>query len=174
MNQNNNYFSLYGLPVSYDIDLSDLKTRYRELQKKLHPDNYASSSGSERSFSVQQTALVNDAYSTLKNPLLRAKYLLEINGVHLNDETNTIMDPEFLMQQMEMRESLESVKSIDDLDIISDKLDDQSIIIKKNLSNLFSQENVNFENIATEVRKFQFFSRLQEEVENLYAKYEDQ
>ncbi len=177
MYNKNNFFAVFGLAAQFDIDLSELTSRYRELQTKLHPDKFASSSGSEQAISVQQAAMINDAYNTLKSPLTRAKYLLELNGIVLNDETNTIMDPEFLMQQMELRESLASVKQASDpmahLDELSVMLDKQSNRLIDNLSQMFQPEEVDYKSIAAEVRKMQFYSRLHEEMENLYSRYEN-
>lgn len=176
MDQRNNYFSIFGLPIQFELDLSKLTERYRDLQKQLHPDKFASSSSSERTLSVQQAALINDAYAVLKSPLLRAKYLLELNGVALNEESNSIMDAEFLMQQMEMREALESVKTASDplgmLDQIADQIDVQLNELKSRITKLFAENNKNFDAIADEVRKWQFFSRLQIEIDEAYARYE--
>ena len=176
MSQQNNFFSLFGLPVQFELDLAELTSRYRNLQKQLHPDNFANSSSSERSLSVQQASMINDAYAVLKSPLLRVKYLLEINGVATNEESNSIMDPEFLMQQMEMRESLESVKVATDplgaLDEIADQIDDHTNKIKRHIRKLFMHEDKDFDAIADDARKWQFFSRLQVELDELYSRYE--
>jgi molecular chaperone HscB len=176
MSQQNNFFSLFGLRVQFELDLTELTNRYRNLQKQLHPDKFASGSGSERALSVQQAAMINDAYAVLKSPLLRAKYILELNDVPVNESSNSIMDPEFLMQQMEMRESLESVKTASDplgaLDSIVDQIDEQVNKLKAHLRKLFLHEKPNFEEIADDVRKWQFFSRLQVEADEMYSRYE--
>jgi len=176
MEQKRNFFTLFGLSQQFDVDLPELTERYRELQKQLHPDKFANASTSERTLSVQQASLVNDAYTVLKSPLLRVKYLLEINGIPLDDESNSIMDPEFLMQQMEMREALESVVSASDplaaLDKIADKIDEQNSQIKQGIRKLFLQDKVSYNKIADEVRKWQFFSRLHTQADELYARYE--
>ena len=103
-----NYFELFGLEPGFEVDLSAIAESYRELQRAVHPDRFASASDQERLLSVQQAAHVNEAYQTLKSPLLRARYLLELQGIALND-TDTTMDPMFLMEQMELRESLAGV-----------------------------------------------------------------
>lgn len=176
MEQQKNFFTLFGLPQQFDVNLSELTERYRALQKQFHPDKFANASASERTLSVQQASLVNDAYTVLKSPLLRVKYLLEINGVSLDEESNSIMDPDFLMQQMEMRETLESVATTSDplgaLDEIADKVDKQNNQIKKDIRSLFLEENICYEKIVEDVRKWQFFSRLQTQIDELYIRYE--
>jgi len=102
------YFDLFGLPVSYDVDDDRLKQRYRELQHTIHPDKYTSSSGQERRMSLQLTAHVNEAFQTLKNPLLRAGYMLGLHGMNPAAK-DVAMDPVFLGEQMELRERLSEI-----------------------------------------------------------------
>jgi molecular chaperone HscB len=109
-----NYFELFGLPAGFDIDPEDLAARYRELQRRVHPDRFASASDPERRLSMQMTTLVNEAYQTLKNPVRRGRYLLGLQGVPLDDETDTAMAPEFLMEQMELRETLDAARARED------------------------------------------------------------
>lgn len=81
------------------------------MQKRFHPDNFATASERDRLLAVQQAAQINDAYQTLKDPLRRAEYLLSLQGIEMNSEQQTLQDPMFLMEQMELREELESVTS---------------------------------------------------------------
>ncbi len=121
-----NYFQLFALPVSFEINRSNLTERYRDLQRKVHPDKFANATDRERRLSVQQAALINEAFETLKSPLRRARYLLELHGLAVNDESNTVMDPAFLMQQMEWRESLEEIAAGKDIDGLAAFIDDVS------------------------------------------------
>ena len=93
---------------SYALEAEALDRSYREIQALIHPDRYANSGDAERRASMQWATRVNEAYRTLKNPVQRAKYLLELNGVDVAFETNTAMPPDFLMRQMELREALEA------------------------------------------------------------------
>jgi molecular chaperone HscB len=103
------FFELFGIPESFDVDLGRLAILYRELQAQLHPDRHATAAEAQRRLSVQMTAQLNEAYQTLKDPLRRARYLLQLRGVE-DSETDTRMDPEFLMEQMALREALEAVR----------------------------------------------------------------
>ena len=67
-----NYFQLFDLPVHFALDQAQLGARYRQLQGELHPDRYASASDHEQRLAVQYSALVNEAYATLRKPLARA------------------------------------------------------------------------------------------------------
>lgn len=108
------FFELFDIPASFEIDKELLVSRYRELQTKLHPDKFASRPDAERRWSLQAASFVNEGYHTLLNDLARACYILKLNGISIDEETDTQMDPMFLMEQMELRESLESAESSND------------------------------------------------------------
>lgn len=108
------FFELFGFPESYLIDEGVLTERFRDMQRQLHPDKFASRPDSERRWSMQAASVVNEAYQTLKSDLGRATYLLQINGISIDEETDTSMDPMFLMEQMELRESLEMAETAAD------------------------------------------------------------
>lgn len=64
----------------------------------------------ELDYAQLQSSVINKAYNTLKNPLTRAQYILEQNGYKIN-ESDSLSDPELLMEVMEFREELEEVTS---------------------------------------------------------------
>lgn len=97
-------FSLLGLAPSYEIDLSALEAAFFERSKELHPDRYASAPAAERVAALSKARALNDAYQTLKKPVRRAEYLLARAGVTIGD--NERLDPEFLMEILELREAL--------------------------------------------------------------------
>jgi len=108
VNLNQNHFELFGLPARFDVDLAQLDTRYRELQREVHPDRFAAAPDAERRVSMQLATRVNEAYQTLKSPLKRAVYILQLRGVDPKLETNTAMPSEFLMEQISWRERIEA------------------------------------------------------------------
>jgi molecular chaperone HscB len=108
MNLNQNHFELFGLPARFDVDLAQLDTRYRDLQREVHPDRFAAAPDAERRVSMQLATRVNEAYQTLKSPLKRAVYILQLRGVDPKLETNTAMPSEFLMEQISWRERIEA------------------------------------------------------------------
>jgi len=109
-----NFFELFDLPASFKIDSDKLVSRFRELQQQLHPDKFASGSDAERRWSLQAASYVNEGYQTISKDISRAAYILHLNGISIDEETDTQMDPMFLMEQMELRESLESAESASD------------------------------------------------------------
>ena len=111
-----NYFQLFGLESQFVIDLANLSTLYQALQKKVHPDRFAHASSQDQMLAVKKSTLINDAYQTLKKPLKRAQYLLELRGINMPSEQASFGDVSFLMRQMELREMLDDVKHADDVD----------------------------------------------------------
>lgn len=102
------HFALFELQPSFRLDLEQLATRYRELARGVHPDRFADASEREQRLALEQSASLNEAYQTLKNPPKRARYLLAMGGRELPLEV-TVQDPDFLMQQMQWREELEEL-----------------------------------------------------------------
>lgn len=119
---NLNYFELFGLSPSFNIDLATLESNFRKIQSESHPDRFVSATPTEKLQSMQLATLANEAYQNLKNPANRAKYLLELQGIEAISETNTAMPLDFLMQQMEWRESLEEAKAAKDINALDNLL----------------------------------------------------
>ncbi|MDM9559218.1 MULTISPECIES: Fe-S protein assembly co-chaperone HscB [Bordetella] len=104
------HFSLFGLPPRFELDAQALEQAWRAVAARVHPDRYATASPAERRVAMQWAARANEAYRQLRDPLLRARYLCEQAGVDLQTESNTAMDPAFLMQQMQWREMLDEAR----------------------------------------------------------------
>ena len=171
-----NFFELFDLPISYDVDLSKIQQWYMQLQKQVHPDKFANASDREKSLSMQQTSWINEAKTTLVNPVLRATYLLKLKGLDINLENETTMDAVFLMQQLEMRERLENVKKeVDPLDV----LDSMAKDVKSTTQDLmkgFAQSYVEdqLDDAREWIRKLQFLQKAKKEIESLTADVEEE
>ncbi|BBB23612.1 molecular chaperone HscB [Isorropodon fossajaponicum endosymbiont JTNG4] len=157
-----NYFELFSLATDFDINIAKLNTEYQQQVAKFHPDKFASGSDKERALALQNTSLINTAFDTLKSPLNRANYLLELNGINAFDETNTQMDVDFLMAQIELREALEPIQASKDetaLDGFIEKIDKK---IKHNVDNiraLFANTKA-LNEIKDLVRELKFYEQL--------------
>ncbi|MGD2116957.1 MAG: Fe-S protein assembly co-chaperone HscB [Chromatiales bacterium] len=173
-----NYFELFGLPIDFRIDLAELSVRYRDLQKIMHPDRYASAPEHEQRLAMQGATQVNEAFATLKDPLLRAQYMLELNGVDAKGENLTTSDTGFLMQQMEMREALAEARQAEDpLEVVGDLLDQIGKAINVQVAQLaILLEQATAENLTEAsqcIYKMQFLKKLHAEAEALEADLED-
>jgi len=121
---NKNYFEIFGLPVNYAVDQELLADRFLDLQKQVHPDRFAAGTDQEKRLAMQWATLVNTANETLRLPLPRAIYLLALSGINL--EHNPTLPPEFLMDQIDLREQLESIEegenNLEELDSFRKKM----------------------------------------------------
>lgn len=80
------YFSVFSLVPKLDLDLGMLEHQFHKLSRKLHPDRFARASGNEKDWSLADTALLNDAYRTLRDPIRRTEYLLKLHGAEIGEE----------------------------------------------------------------------------------------
>lgn len=104
------HFAGFNLAPGFAIDLAALDQGYREQQQRFHPDLFATRGATERRYSMEHVTRLNEGYRILKDPLLRGEYLLKMAGFRSQTpENHTPADPSFLMEVMELRESLEEV-----------------------------------------------------------------
>jgi molecular chaperone HscB len=160
-----NHFDLFQLPQRFAIDMNALNAAYHEVQNRVHPDKFANTTDAEKRVAMQWATRANEAFQTLKNPLRRATYLCELNGVDLQTESNTAMPREFLMQQMEWREALDDAKAAKDIDAL-ERLDAELKSVQKaevtQIGELLDAKD--FEKAAQRVRQLMFLEKFGEEV----------
>jgi molecular chaperone HscB len=116
---------------------------------------------------MQWATRVNEAYRTLKSPVQRAKYLLEMNGVDVQFETNTQMPTDFLLRQLELREALEAARQPAALDGLQAQVDREKRALEAGIARLLDDRK-DYAAAAGEVRKLMFLERLGEEVGQAY------
>jgi molecular chaperone HscB len=115
------HFARLGLPATLDIEPAVLDRAYFALQRQWHPDRFVTKPAAEKARASSEAASLNDAYRTLKEPLARAFYLAQLNGVEMPADGKTIDDPELLMEAMEAREELHEAASAEIVDGLADK-----------------------------------------------------
>lgn len=163
----NSYFDLFSIKKSYSLDRHLLRDRYRELQKKFHPDNFANATEQDRRISAQYAALINEAFTILNDPVQRGRYMLSLDGISTDEEHDTRMDPEFLMQQIELRDELDAARlsSLDALNHLSDKVESdfaaRMALVGEILDGADDSELVKARHL---VRELQFLSRIRNEI----------
>ena len=171
-----NFFELFEVPVSYYVDLDVVHRAYMDLQKQVHPDNYANESDERKRISMQQTSRVNEAYNTLKDGVMRAAYMLTLKGVDIRLSNETTKDMAFLMEQMQTRERLENIrKEADPLSALDD-MAEQVKATTQTLAAAFEQafDNDELEQARECVRKLQFMKKAKNEIESAMADIEDE
>ncbi|MBD1576681.1 MULTISPECIES: co-chaperone HscB [Vibrio] len=167
-----NHFELFGLSNQFDLDKNQLSDKFRDLQRQFHPDKFASASERDRLMSVQKATEINDAYQTLKHPLNRAEYILALQGVDIRGEQQTMSDPAFLMEQMELRETLEDISHSRDPDSALVDFDSKIQAMYQQQIEQLQQQLINQDwNVAADsVRKLKFVNKLRLEIEQLEDK----
>jgi molecular chaperone HscB len=163
-----NHFELLGLPVAYAIDAAALDRAYRELQGRVHPDRFATASEAERRVAMQWATLANEAYRTLRNPVDRARYLLGLRGFETDEESNTAMPADFLMQQMEWREGVEEGKARRDraaLEALRNEIEASREEMQGLLARALGGER-NYDAGCSLVRKLRFLDKIEAEIDD--------
>jgi molecular chaperone HscB len=102
------YFEVFGLPRILGIDLGALEKTFHQLSRKYHPDYFSTASSNEKTQAVRMTALVNDAYRTLRHPVRRVEYLLSLHGLKADGSK---VPQSLLMEVFEINEQLDEVKA---------------------------------------------------------------
>jgi molecular chaperone HscB len=118
------YFSFFGLGRKLNIDTAALQREFYAKSRQLHPDNFATATPEQQQWSLEQTSLLNDAFRTLKDPIERTKYLLELEGVKLEEQSSNatvaarengaekkqVVPPELLEEVFELNMQLQELK----------------------------------------------------------------
>jgi len=104
------YFAIFGLPRKLWIEMSALEQKFLQMSWKLHPDNFVNASEPERELSLKRSSELNDAYRTLRDPVVRVEYLLEIEGARKEGEHKQQAPPELLEEVFELNESLDELR----------------------------------------------------------------
>ncbi|CAM4409949.1 co-chaperone HscB [Pseudoalteromonas ostreae] len=166
------YFELFAIPVDYNVDLATVNKNYLELQRAVHPDRHANASSRDKLLAVQNTAEINDALQILKHPVKRAEYMLSELGVDIRAEQQTLQDPQFLMQQMELREELEELTASADPDAAIAQFEQQIKQLDSQYSaqlaeQLASNDEQQWQLAADNIRKLKFVYKLRDELERI-------
>jgi len=159
----------------FDIDCSRLHAEQQRLQAIYHPDRYVGASERDKRVSVQVASWVNQAYATLQDPVKRSRYLLEISGAEIPDDATTTSDTEFLMEQIELREQVESCRHDQDglqrSDQIGTGLAHRADELARDFVSHF--EAAEFVKAIESSRKMQFIQRIQQQLSELQFELED-
>jgi molecular chaperone HscB len=113
--ENIDYFSYLGLKKQLNLDIDDLEKRFYEMSRKYHPDYHTNGDEIEKEISEERTSFLNSAYKILRDPIQRAKYLLQLEWGEIPKEDKKV-PPELLMEIMELQEKLQEEKIEEDIE----------------------------------------------------------
>ncbi len=119
------YFAFFGVDRKLNLDVTRLEKDFHKLSRNLHPDVHAQRSAEEQAWSLEQSSLLNDAYRTLKDPIQRTQYLLQLEGVELEEQSKNatekarstgetkkqIVPPDLLEEVFELNMQLEELRA---------------------------------------------------------------
>ena len=159
------YFALFGLVRSFDLDAGELEHAWKRVALAVHPDKFATASAAERRVAMQWSSRANEAYRILRQPLSRARYLCELAGIDLQTETNTAMSPDFLMQQMQWHEQLDEISAAEDsaakerfeselTEVLSDLIEQCAILLRV----------ADYQGASIKIREWMFLEKMMSQV----------
>ena len=104
------HFALLALPRRLDLDLADLERRYHDAARLVHPDRHQAASAADQARSVTASAALNRAYRTLRDPVERGRYWLELHGDALGADNNRV-PPELAALVFDVQEQLAELRA---------------------------------------------------------------
>ena len=170
-----NHFELFGLPARFDFDPAALDRAYRELQREIHPDRYATAGETERRLALQASARVNEAYRALKDPVVRAQYLLSLHGIDAFHESDTALSAEFLEQQLERRHVAGEAFDAKDgrgLASLLGEVRADTVRRERRLADLLDTEGA-WDRARADVRELKFLAKLGNDIDAMVATLEE-
>ena len=114
LGRHGDYFAFFGLPRKLNIDVVDLERRFRSLSRQFHPDFFYNATPSERLASLERSSYLNDAYRTLRQPISRVEYLLQLEGLAARgpEEASKQVPPALLEEVFALNEELDEVREL--------------------------------------------------------------
>ena len=163
------HFARFGLQPALDLDIGDLEARYFDMQRRFHPDRFATRSARERALSLQHASNFNEAYEILKEPLSRAEYLLELRGADNQSACETTIDnQEILIEALERREALDSAETLQEVDRILSATESDMAACLKALTDAFGGEEMDAAGRLT--MRLKYLDKLQAEARSRRAR----
>ncbi len=158
-------FDVLGLPTRFALDAAVLEARVRDLQRALHPDKHANGTAPERRAALSRAVSVNEAYRTLRDDLSRGSALLRVRGRAVS-ETGGAADPAFLMEIMELRETLGEARAARALDRVQKLAADVEASLRASsaaLADALDAKN-DLDRAEAEIGKMRYYRRFLDEV----------
>ncbi len=166
----NDPFATLGVPARFSFATGELEQRHRDLSRALHPDRYVNAPASERRVALERAVSVNDAFRALKDPLARAQSLLALHGLSIREGERAA--PALLMEIMELREELDTVRTKPDrVASLRAQVDAHVAAEERVVAEVFDREGPidakDLSRARDAVVKLRYYKRFQEEADAL-------
>ena len=157
-------FELFGLPRRFALDRAALDARWKDMQAQVHPDRHAAAGAATQRVAMQWSVRVNEAFRRLRDPLTRAAYLCQLHGVDVDLHDNTAKPGEFLVQQMQWRETLDEARGAASVEALADEVASERA---RRLAEVAStlDERRDWRAAAEQVKALMFVQRIARDVE---------
>ncbi|AGF46808.1 molecular chaperone HscB [Candidatus Kinetoplastibacterium desouzaii TCC079E] len=158
-----NYFKLFGLDFAFEIEEEKLDKAWRKISNFVHPDRHRISSSMDQMAAIKLSSFVNNAYSILSNPIKRAQYICEYNGINFNN--NIDISKDFLSKQLEWRESLELIFNQKDLSILNEFISSLSKEMRERFEILCEllDNNIDYKKASLIIKELMFIDKIMQE-----------
>jgi len=161
------YFDLFGVERAFNVDLKALDASFKNIQRVLHPDKFATLTIPEREASASSSSVVNQAYQALKAPMGRARYLLRLYGYNYLEEgaENTFDDPSLMMEMFEIREKVSECFALEQIKEIKAEMEAETEAVCQDMQVHMQAGEVGRDELAVSAVRLQYLSKVTEEVE---------
>ncbi|MCC6721063.1 MAG: Fe-S protein assembly co-chaperone HscB [Bacteroidia bacterium] len=169
-----NYFEFYEIPVKFNIDENALKSKYYSIARKNHPDFFINDIENKNN-ALQITSLNNEAFKCLSAFHSRVEYVLKLSNIEFNEK----LSPTFLMEMMDINESIEELKiklENDKFQNLKTEVEDMSNLFTDGLKSLTTKADEHSQidkNIYIDIKeimlKHKYILRLKETLANIAA-----
>jgi molecular chaperone HscB len=171
-------FGALGIERQYALDLKEVEKRHRDLSRTLHPDKYAGSGAHERSSALSNAVEVNEAWRIVRDPVKRGEALFRLAGISLGDSDEPKPGQMFLMDMMELRETLEDAKEKKELSrvrALGEDIESRAKAVEAALGVAFLErtEKAALEPHVAKLGELRFYRRFLEEVESIEDRLEE-
>ncbi len=114
LGRHGDYFSYLQLPRKLVVDSAQLEQNFRALSRQFHPDYFHNAAPAERRASLERSSYLNDAYRTLRQPISRIEYLLQVEGMPAggNGEGSKQVPASLLEEVFALNEELDAVREM--------------------------------------------------------------
>lgn len=158
------YFELLGIIPAFALDLAALEAAYFREQRRYHPDRFVRKPPAERQAATQRSVDINQAYQTLKNPLIRAQYLLQLQGIKVGTESDSVKPSQaLLLENLELREQMSEARDAQALAALHTSLQRMLQASQTALAQLYAEAQ--WERMAQETLRLGYLIKAEHELE---------